>query len=123
MQLMSKYWTEDLFGVDKPIIAMCHLQALPCDPGYNQACGMPKVVELARKDLLALQEGGVDAVMFSNEFSLPYLTKVEAVTVAAMARVIGELRPEISGPFGVNVLWGPIASLDLAVSLDAFFFR
>ena len=120
---MSKYWTEDLFGVDKPIIAMCHLQALPGDPGYNQACGMPKVVELARKDLLALQEGGVDAVMFSNEFSLPYLTKVEAVTVAAMARVIGELRPEISVPFGVNVLWDPIASLDLAVSVDALFIR
>ncbi len=26
-------------------------------------------------DLMALQNGGVDAVMFSNEFGLPYLTK------------------------------------------------
>lgn len=29
--------------------------------------------------------GGVDAVMFSNEFSLPYLTKVRPETTAAMA--------------------------------------
>jgi predicted TIM-barrel enzyme len=27
----------------------------------------------------------VDAVMFSNEFNMPYLTKVHTVTVAAMA--------------------------------------
>jgi predicted TIM-barrel enzyme len=33
--------------------------------------------------------------MFSNEFSLPYLTKVHTVTVAAMADVIGELKPDI----------------------------
>ncbi len=26
-------------------------------------------------DMLALQEGGIDAIMFSNERSLPYLTK------------------------------------------------
>jgi len=42
------------------------------------------VLEAARHDLLALQEGGVDAVMFSNEFSLPYLTQVHTETVAAM---------------------------------------
>jgi membrane complex biogenesis BtpA family protein len=121
--MMSKYWTKEMLGVNKPIIAMCHLQALPGDPGYDRACGMRKVMDLAREELLALQEGGVDAIMFSNEFSLPYLTKVEAVTVAAMARVIGELKDEISVPFGVNVLWDPIASLDLAVSVDALFIR
>ena len=37
------------------------------------------------EDLIALQNGGVDSVMFSNEFSLPYLTKVDTITVAAMA--------------------------------------
>jgi membrane complex biogenesis BtpA family protein len=40
-----------------------------------------------------------------------------------MARVIGELMFDISVPFGVNVLWDPIASLDLAVSVDALFVR
>jgi membrane complex biogenesis BtpA family protein len=116
-------WMHELFGVDKPIIAMCHLKALPGDPGYKSGGGMPSVVEHARVDLHALQEGGVDAVMFSNEASLPYLTKVDTVTVAAMARVIGELLDEIQVPFGVNVLWDPMASLDLAMATGASFVR
>ena len=116
-------WTKDLFGVDKPIIAMCHLQPMPGDPYYDAEGGMEKVVECARHDLMALQEGGVDGVMFSNEFSLPYLTKVETVTVASMARVIGELKSEIRIPLGVNCLWDPVASIDLAVAVDAKFIR
>ena len=84
---------------------------------------MQAAVDWARKDLQALQLGGVDAVMFSNEFSMPYLTQVHAVTVAAMARIIGELLPEIKIPFGVNVLWDPAASLDLAVATGASFVR
>ena len=116
-------WMEELFGVKKPIIAMCHLQPLPGDPHYDAEGGMEKVIDCARKDLHALQDGGVDGIMFSNEFSLPYLTKVEPVTVAAMAYVIGQLKSEITVPYGVNCLWDPIASLDLAVAVDAKFIR
>jgi hypothetical protein len=120
---MAKYWTEEVFGVKKPIIGMCHLNALPGDPHYDAAAGMRAVVDWARKDLLALQNGGVDAIMFSNEFSLPYLTKVETVTAAAMARVIGEVMADIRVPFGVNVLWDPYRSLDLAAATGARFIR
>ena len=120
---MIKNWTLELFGTSKPIIAMCHFMALPGDPDYDRSAGLEQVIQHARQDLLALQEGGVDAVMFSNEFSLPYLTKVETVTVAAMARIIAELSPEIRIPFGVNVLWDPMASLDLAVATGARFVR
>ena len=120
---MKKGWIKDLFGTQKPIIAMCHLMALPGDPGFDQTEGMEKVIRMARQDLMSLQDGGVDAVMFSNEFSLPYLTRVEPITVAAMARIIGELRQDIHIPFGVNVLWDPVASLDLAVAVGAQFVR
>jgi membrane complex biogenesis BtpA family protein len=120
---MSKLWTEEVIGTKKPIIAMCHLSALPGDPDYDKAGGMKQVIDWARKDLLALQRGGVDAVLFSNEFSMPYLTKVEAITTACMARIIGELMPEIKIPFGVNVIWDPTASLDLAMAVGARFVR
>lgn len=116
-------WLKDVIGTEKAIIAMCHLQAMPGDAYYDEEKGMDWVTEKAKEDLCALQEGGVDAVMFSNEFSLPYLTKVKTETVAAMARVIGELKPLIKVPFGVNVLWDPIASLDLAAATGALFVR
>jgi len=116
-------WTRDLFGTDKPIIAMCHLLPLPGDPNYDVAGGMRKVVDRARHDLHVLQEGGVDAIMFSNEFSLPYLINVKTETVAAMARVIGELLDEIQITYGVDVLWDPFKTFDLAVAVDAKFVR
>lgn len=116
-------WISDIFNVKKPVIAMVHLEALPGDPSYDPQKGMEWVVESAREDMLALQNGGVNAVMFSNERSLPYLTKVEAITVVSMARVITEVSDELNIPFGVNVLWDPVASIDLAVATGAKFVR
>jgi len=116
-------WLKEIFGTHKPVIAMCHLKALPGDPGYDPQKGLVWVIDKAREDLAALQSGGVDAVMFSNEASIPYLTKVEPITPVTMARIIGELMSEIRVPFGVNVLWDPRASLDLAVATGALFVR
>ena len=120
---MSVNWIKETYGTEKPIVAMCHFQAMPGDPYYDKGKGMKDILDKARHDLLALQKGGVDAIMFSNEFSLPYLTNLKAETVACMARIIGELKDEIEVPFGVNCLWDPIASLDLAVATDAKFIR
>lgn len=116
-------WIKDLFGVHKPIIAMCHFKALPGDPGYDRDKGLDAIIEAARADLRALQAGGIDAVMFSNEASLPYLTKVEPITLACMARIIAELRPDIRVPYGVNVLWDAAASIDVAMATGALFVR
>lgn len=116
-------WMKALFGVSKPIIGMCHMQAMPGDPEYDSEKGLGWVYERARADLLALQKGEVDAVLFSNEFSLPYLTKVETITVACMAGVIAELKSDLKIPYGVNVLWDPKASIDLAMATGAQFVR
>ena len=117
-------WLDETFGVKKPIIAMVHLQPLPGDPYYDEEGGMEKVIARAKADVLALQEGGVDGLMFSNEYSLPYLTKIEPITIGAMAYVIGRLKDDvIKIPYGVNCLWDPIASLDLAKAVDGKFIR
>ena len=116
-------WTKDMFGVKKPIIALLHLRALPGDPGFDRAQGMEGVLRSARADLLALQEGGVDGILFANEFSLPYQTQAPYALPSAMAWVIGRLQDEISLPFGVNVVYNPIATIDLAAATGAQFVR
>lgn len=116
-------WLDEVFDVRKPIVGMCHLPALPGDPGYDAPGGMDAVLAHARREIAALQDGGVDGILISNEFSLPYLTKTEPITAVVMARVIGELRSEIRVPFGVNVLWDGIASIDLAMATGASFVR
>jgi membrane complex biogenesis BtpA family protein len=116
-------WIKEIFGVEKPIIAMVHFDALPGDPYYQKEKGIEWVIEKAKFDLQALQNGGIDAVMFSNEKSLPYLTEVEPITTICMARIIGELKGILKIPYGVNVLWDPVASIDLAVASGAAFVR
>lgn len=116
-------WLAEVFGVDQPIIGMCHLPPLPGDPGFTAGTDLEVIVDHARAEVRGLQEGGVDAIMISNEFSLPYLTETEPITAITMARVIGEIRNTIEIPFGVNVLWDGIASLDLAAATGAAFVR
>jgi len=116
-------WLGDVFSVEKPIVAMLHLSALPGDPEFDSLAGIAAVVDRARSELATLQEGGVDGILISNEFSRPYLTKTEPITSISMARIIGELLDEIVVPFGVNVLWDGSASIDLAVATGARFVR
>ena len=42
-------WTFDVFGVQKPIIALLHLRALPGDPLFEKAETIETVVEHAPK--------------------------------------------------------------------------
>ena len=114
---------ESTFGSRKPIIAMIHLAPLPGSPLYDRAGGMQRIVEDSARDIEALQEGGVDAVMFGNEGDRPYLLKASPESLSAMAFAIGALKPLIKVPFGVNYLWDPVATVGLAVASGARFAR
>ena len=116
-------WTEELFGVKKPILAMLHLDALPGDPRFRRGTPLGEIVEHARADLHALQDGGVDGIIFSNEFSFPYQRKMDMVTPAAMAYIIGALRSEIRVPFGVDAISDGAACLELAAAVGASYVR
>ena len=75
------------------------------------------------RDLDVLQEAGVDGVLFCNEKDYPYQLKVGAEIAAAMAATVGRLRERIRVPFGVNLLWDPMASLAVARATGASFIR
>ena len=118
-----KQWIKDLFGTEKPVIGVLHMHAMPTDPKYDHKAGIQGVLEAARKDLHAYQDGGIDGVLFCNEFSIPYIPDVHTVTVASMARVIGELRSEIKVPMGVTVAADAMKGFDLAAAVEADFIR
>ena len=116
-------WTETLFGVRKPIIAMLHLDPLPGDPRWHYGDSVEAVVQHALEDLRALQNGGVDGILISNEFSLPYQRHMNFVTPAAMAYVVGRLKDEIRVPFGVDCISDGEATIELAAAVGADFVR
>lgn len=69
-------WIKTMFGTEKAIIGLLHLKALPGDPFYEG--DMKAVIKQAETDLEALQAGGVDGILITNEFSLPYEKSVES---------------------------------------------
>lgn len=113
----------EIFGVDKPLIAMCHLAALPGRPRSDLAAGIEGVVEGIIPDLRYLQQAGVDGLLFCNENDLPYQLQVGPEVVAAVASVIGQVKPELRLPFGVDVTWDATASIAVARATGASFVR
>jgi membrane complex biogenesis BtpA family protein len=112
-----------LTGARKPIIGMIHLPALPGTPLYDTQGGMVTIRHWVRRDLAALQEGGINAVMFCNENDRPYRLDADLASVAAMADTIASVRTELSVPFGVDGLWDPKATLAVAAATGAAFAR
>lgn len=108
---------------NKTVIGMCHLLPLPGDVNFNHKDGIRKIIEVAKRDIEILQNNGLSGILFSNEFSYPYSQKIDQVTVATMSRIIGELKKEISIPFGVDCMYDSKSTIDLACATDADFFR
>lgn len=116
-------WMKQVFDTDKPVIGMIHLQPMPTDPKYLPERGVEYVVRSARADLEALQNAGFDGVLFCNEFSIPYTRHVPSITVATMSSVIGQLKAEITVPFGVTVASDAKKGFDVAAATGASFVR
>ena len=114
-------WTKDLFGTEKPIIALLHLDPLPGEPGFGGS--FDEVMEHAAADLKSLQEGGVDGVLIANEFCFPITPNTGTVTLMAMAAVVGSLKRDIRIPFGVNVVYNPAETIKMAAAVGASFGR
>jgi membrane complex biogenesis BtpA family protein len=119
---MSGTNLKDLFGTEKPIVAMSHFPPLPGTPLYDSSMSIERMVDIMREDLDILLRNGVDAIMFCNEGDRPYALKADFEAVAVMTRVITELAPH-DRPYGVDFLWDPKAPLAIALATGASFVR
>jgi membrane complex biogenesis BtpA family protein len=113
---------KELFGVEKPVIAMAHLPPLPGTPLYDAAAGPSAIVAAVARDVEILTRSGFDAVLFCNEGDRPYQLSASLEGVAMMARVVAEVAPQ-DRPFGVDYLWDPQAALAVAAVTGATFMR
>ena len=102
----------------RPLFAMIHLRALPGAPLFES---MEGVIEAAMADATAA--AAADGIVFENFGDRPFFrNRVPAETVAAMTRVIAEVKPKV--PFGVNVLRNDVHSaLAIAAATGAVFVR
>lgn len=115
-------WIKELFGNEKPVIAMAHVPALPGTPRYDAEGGINSLIDKVSHDVQHLEDGGVDAVMFCNEDDRPYVFEAGIEQISALTRVVTELAPK-NIPFGVDFLWDPMAAMAVAHATGAAFIR
>lgn len=105
------------------LIGMVHLSPLPGSPRYEG--NFDQVIERALSDSRSLKEAGFLALMVENFGDAPfYADQVPAVTVAAMTRLVLEIKRDVSLTIGVNVLRNDaLTALSIAAAADATFIR
>ncbi|UCD74066.1 MAG: BtpA/SgcQ family protein [Phycisphaerales bacterium] len=114
----------DLFGREKALIGMIHVQALPGTPGGKLP--VADIAETAAEEAKLLAEAGFDAIIIENMHDVPYLRReVGPEIVAAMSAVGGAVREAAGGlPLGVQILAGANrAALAVAQAVGAQFIR
>ena len=109
-------------GIDRPLIAMAHVPALPGTPLYDPDGGIPRMVDAVAADVAVIVEAGFDGVLFCNENDRPYRLSAGLEAAAVMSRIITECRPSTI-PFGVDYLWDARCALAVAVGTEAHFMR
>ncbi|MDM8159304.1 BtpA/SgcQ family protein [Labilibaculum sp. K2S] len=91
--------------LNKSIIGMVHVQALPGTPKNKYS--LAKICEIAVKEAMQYETAGLDAVMIENMHDVPYLKgSVGPEITAAMAVVAKAVRDAVKLPLGIQILAG-----------------
>lgn len=94
-----------LFNIEKPIIGMIHVDALPGTPKYKG--NIKTIIEKAVKEAETYISLGIPILMIENMHDVPYLNrKVGSEIVAAMSIIMYELKNNFTVPLGVQILAG-----------------
>lgn len=121
----KKNYIKEIFNIDKAVIGMIHLKALPGAPHYNGE-SMDSIFDFAMNDVRAYEEHGVDGLIIENAWDIPF-QKPEDIgmeTVAAFSTLAERLKRETKLPIGINCLAnGAIPALAVAKANDLPFVR
>jgi uncharacterized protein len=120
--MMNRNQFKTWLGV--PAIGMVHLRPLPGSPRWGG--DMSGVQAAALLDARTLASAGFATIMVENFHDVPfYRDAVPPVTVAAMTRILGELRRELPDlRIGINVLRNDaLAALAIAAAVEGAMIR
>jgi membrane complex biogenesis BtpA family protein len=120
MKYMNNF--KKYFNKKRPIlIGSLHFPPLL---GFSDFPGLEVCKKRALEDLAAFENGGVDAIIFENNYDVPHLEFVGPETVACMAVLGKAIMDKTKIPVGVDVLWNDYrAGFSLAKTLGLKFIR
>jgi len=94
-----------IFGIEKPVIGMIHVDALPGTPNYKGAFNL--VVKKAVEEALIYKRNGIDIIAIENMHDVPYLNRIVGAEITASMSIIGyEVKSKSELPCGIQILAG-----------------
>jgi membrane complex biogenesis BtpA family protein len=114
---------KSLFGVQRALVGVVHLQALPGTPANKH--DVAAIASIAVDEARAYEEAGFHGVIIENTHDRPYLkSTVGPEITAAMAVVSAEIRKAVALPLGIQVLAGAnLSAMAVALASGASFVR
>lgn len=105
----------------KVVIGVIHLPPLL---GYQKFPGFKITIANTLRDLAVFERGGVNGLLFENNYDQPHREFVEPSVITSMALIGNVLRSKTKLPLGVSVLWNDYrTALALAKALRLQFIR
>lgn len=111
----------EIFPPKKVIIGVIHFPPLL---GYPKSPGLAIALKNALQDLKTLERGGVDGIIFENNYDIPHKPLVDPQIITAMTFLGEKIRQATTLPLGASVLWNDYkAALSIAKVLGLQFIR
>jgi len=118
---MEKF--KSIFKVNKPIIGMIHLKALPGTPKYNNS--ISEIIDAAISEVEIYKSAGIDGIAIENMHDVPYLKNEVGHEITSIMSIIAhEVKKRSNLPCGIQVLSSANkAALAIAKSAKLDFIR
>jgi uncharacterized protein len=112
-----------LFNVEKPVIGMIHVGALPGTPKYQGEIN--PIIENAIKEAEIYKKVGVDSIAIENMHDTPYIKGGVGPEITAMMGIVGhEVKKASNLPCGIQILAGAnIEAMAVALASQLDFIR
>jgi len=109
--------------LEKPIIAMIHVDALPGTPKYKG--DIKSIINKAKSEAKLYKDAGIDVLMIENMHDVPYLNRTAGPEITAIMSILLYEVKNVSGlPLGIQILaGGNKQALGAALAAGADFIR
>lgn len=113
----------NLFNIEKPVIGMIHVDALPGTPKYSG--NIKGIIDKAKAEAELYCSCGIDALMIENMHDVPYLNRIVGPEITSlMSIILYEIKNIHNKPTGIQILAGANKeALSAAHSAGADFIR
>jgi len=94
-----------LLGMNKAVIGMIHVDALPGTPKYKG--DVDRIINKALKEAMIYKNSGIDAIAIENMHDRPYLKRNVGPEIISLMTIIGhEVKMASQLPCGIQILAG-----------------